>query len=819
MHGFGGFIWRSRRWLAQGVVIAGLIQGTTAIASAPGGVEARVDALMERLTLEQKVAQMIQGEIRHMTPADVRRYGIGSVLNGGGAFPNNDQHASVDDWLGLADAYYRASVDRSEGNAGIPIIWGTDAVHGHNNVVGATLFPHNIGLGAARDPELAADIAAATAREVKATGIDWIFAPTVAVAQDYRWGRTYESYGADPDLVASYAGPVVNAIQTQGVLATAKHFIGDGGTRGGEDQGDTRLDLVTLLQQHGSGYIAAIGADVGSVMASFNSWNGDKVHGHKQLLTNVLKEQMGFDGFVVSDWNGHGQIPGCTNDQCAQAFNAGVDMVMVPKAWKPLLGNTIAQVRDGLIPMARVDDAVRRILRVKLRLGLMTRGLPSEEAVNFAGAVGDPSHRQLARKAVRRSLVLLKNEGQVLPLDPAGRYLVVGEAANDIGWQSGGWTISWQGTGTDRNDFPGATSIVDGIRSAVATSGGAVVTDKTLVDQHSVDAVIMVFGESPYAEGQGDIDSLAWQQRSRRDFKALEDYRELGVPVISVFVTGRPRWVNAEINASDAFVVAWLPGSEGGGIADLLVQNRGAAPTYDFTGRLPFAWPNQDVNPEDPLAPVREAAFSIGYGLSLEDDVVVASLPETAVAEPRSSEWKLFAGGLRDPWKMVTVAVDGSQGPGRALIGAEPRRGITVTSFDYRVQEDARRIVWPGTAMETLQIRGEQPVDLSKWLVRGGVLELEIRIDEAPAEAVKIAMLCAPPGCGGTLDASSVLSRITNGWQRLAIPLACFDEAGTDIERVTAPLHIATAGRMVLDIAGAEIREQASATATVWCPQ
>jgi beta-glucosidase len=791
-------------------------------------LEARVDALLDSLTLEQKVAQMIQGEIRHMTPEDVRRYGIGSVLNGGGAFPNNDQHASVKDWLDLADAYHQASVDTSLGGAGIPIIWGTDAVHGHNNVIGATLFPHNIGLGAARDPQLAANIAAATAREVKATGIDWIFAPTVAVAKDYRWGRTYESYGADPALVAAYAGPVVQAMQEVGVLATAKHFIGDGGTWGGEDQGDTRVDLPTLLTEHGTGYWAAIDADVGTVMASFNSWNGVKVHGDKRLLTDVLKQDMGFDGFVVSDWNGHGQIPGCSNQQCAQAINAGVDMIMVPKAWLPLLRNTIKQVQSGEIPESRIDDAVRRILRVKLRMGLMTRGLPSERASGLSGAIGSDSHRALARDAVRRSMVLLKNEARVLPLDPGGRYLVAGVAADDIGRQSGGWTITWQGTGTDREDFPGATSILDGIRAAVSVAGGEVITEQVWQEQGfgqkqpRLDAVIMVFGEAPYAEGQGDIDSLAWQQRDRRDLKVLAKYRELGVPVVSVFVTGRPRWVNAEINASDAFVVAWLPGSEGAGIADLLIQDR-EQPRYDFAGRLPFAWPDHDVNPADVNAPVEAAAFPVGYGLSLEEDAAITALSETAMGKPKATEWVLFAGSVHEPWRMLAVGPDGKPAPVGPAGAHAIDHNLSVSAFDYRLQEDARRIVWPGTGHHALQIGSETPADLSKWLVRGGVLEIELRLMKRPTESVQVAMFDAGANQGadasGVLDATDAFMALEERWQRLAIPLACFDEWGTDIERVTTPLHIATAGDMVLDIARAAVREKASPAATVWCPQ
>ncbi len=285
--------------------------GDQASSLAENDSEKAARALLETLSLEQKVGQMIQGEIAHVTPDDLRKYGLGSVLNGGGSFPEGDKNASIDDWVALADAYYLSSIDTSEGSAGIPVIWGTDAVHGHNNVVGATIFPHNIGLGAAGDPALVAAISGATAREVKATGIDWIFAPTVAVARDYRWGRTYESYSSDPELVASYAGGMVEAMQAEGIVATTKHFVGDGGTFAGIDRGDTRLPLDVLINEHGAGYKPAIAAGVQTVMASFNSWNGEKVHGNRELLTDVLRGDLGFDGFVVSDWNGIGEVVGC----------------------------------------------------------------------------------------------------------------------------------------------------------------------------------------------------------------------------------------------------------------------------------------------------------------------------------------------------------------------------------------------------------------------------------------------------------------------------------------------------------------------------
>lgn len=384
-------------------------------------LETRVQALLASLTLEQKVAQMIQPEIRDITVDDMRTYGFGSYLNGGGSFPNGNKHSKPEDWIDLAEKMYQASVDDSVDGTRIPTMWGTDAVHGHNNVIGATLFPHNIGLGAANNPELIEKIANVTATEVMVTGIDWVFAPTVAAARDDRWGRTYESYSEDPAIIKSYSRAIVRGLQgvpgkdflsDNRVISTVKHFIGDGGTVGGDDQGDNIDSETDLANIHGAGYVGGLEAGAQSVMASFNSWHGKKVHGSKYLLTDVLKDTMGFDGFVVGDWNGHGQIEGCTNWDCPQAALAGLDMYMVPTdAWKPLYENLIAQVKSGVIPMSRIDDAVTRILRVKMRAGLFEKPSPAQR--EYSGRmelIGHPEHRKVASQAVRESLVLLKKD-------------------------------------------------------------------------------------------------------------------------------------------------------------------------------------------------------------------------------------------------------------------------------------------------------------------------------------------------------------------------------------------------------------------------
>lgn len=396
-------------------------------------VEQQLDILLASMTMEQKVAQIIQPEIGYLSVAQMRKYGFGSYLNGGNSAPYGQKQADAKTWLRYADEMYAASVDSSQDGSSIPTIWGTDAMHGHSNVYGATLFPHNIGLGAARDAELIHRIGQATAKEVAATGIEWMFAPTVAVVRDDRWGRTYESFSEHPDIVAAYAGPMVTGVQGEigetfltdyHRIATAKHFVGDGGTENGIDRGDTVSTEQQLRDIHAAGYYTAIAAGVQSVMASFNSWNGKRVHGDHYLLTEVLKQQMGFDGFVISDWNAHKFVDGCNLEQCEAAFNAGVDVMMVPEHFEAFYHNTLQQVKSGVISAARLDDAVRRFLRAKIRWGVFSRGKPSSRPESNPQWFNAPEHRLLAREAVRKSLVLLKNKNNILPLSPKSKCLL-----------------------------------------------------------------------------------------------------------------------------------------------------------------------------------------------------------------------------------------------------------------------------------------------------------------------------------------------------------------------------------------------------------
>ena len=610
-------------------------------------IEARIKQLLGQLTLEQKVAQMTQADIRSVTPEDVRKFRLGSILNGGGAWPANNKHSAIADWVALADRFYDASMDTSGGAPAIPIMWGVDAVHGHGNVIGATLFPHNIGLGAAHDPDLIERIGEITAREVRATGHDWTFAPTVTVPRDDRWGRTYEGYSEDPEIVRAYAGRMIRGLQGAGgkssfldasrILATAKHFIGDGGTEGGVDRGDNRATERELLDIHAQGYLTALQAGVQTVMVSYNSWQGWKLHGQHALITDVLKTQLGFDGLVVSDWDGIDDVQGCSKDKCPQAVNAGIDLFMVPTEWKAFIANTVAGVKVGDIPEARIDDAVTRILRVKLRAGLFEKGRPSSRQLsNKSGLIGAPEHRAVAREAVRKSLVLLKNTKNLLPLKRNLKVLVAGDGADDIGKQCGGWTITWQGTENTNVDFPGATSIFEGIRHTVASAGGTATFSVDGASDSRPDIAIVVFGENPYAEWFGDLTSLDYQSGGAAltwrdtegqaaakvdadsDLALLRRLRERGIPVVSVFLTGRPLVINPELDASDAFVVAWLPGTEGGGVADVLFRKENGQLNHAFTGRLSFSWPRDATQTTLNRTNATQATplFPYGFGLT-----------------------------------------------------------------------------------------------------------------------------------------------------------------------------------------------------------
>lgn len=748
--------------------------------------EAAIDTLIAKMTVEQKVGQLVQGDISTITPKDLETYPLGSILAGGNSGPNGNERSSAADWAKLVGEFRAVSLRPQANGVAIPIIFGVDAVHGHNNIPGATLFPHNIGLGAARDPELIQRIGAVTAAEIAGSGIEWTFAPTLAVPQDLRWGRSYEGYAADPKLIADYAkamvlglqGPLVagKTVDATHVAATAKHFLADGGTFEGKDQGDARIDEQELIAKHALGYPAAIDAGTLTVMASFSSWQGVKHHGNKGLLTDALKDKMGFAGFVVGDWNGHGQVAGCSVTDCAQSINAGLDMFMAPDSWKGLYETTLAQAKDGRISAARLDDAVRRILRVKYKLGLFDAGHGSRGDL---AAVGAPAHLEVAREAVAKSLVLLKNNGSVLPIKPGAKLLVAGPGADNMAMQSGGWTISWQGTDVTHADFPNGQTIWEALNKAVGEAGGKATLSADGSFAEKPDVAIVVFGEEPYAEFQGDVPTLDYQPAEAKDLATLRKLKAAGIPVVALFLSGRPLFTNPEINAADAFVAGWLPGSQAVGIADVLVAGKDGKTARGFTGKLPFAWP------ADARSPVEKPQFAVGYGLAYGDKTAVPQLSEAPgvdIAGMLNVE-KYFSGGrAQAPWTLSIVDAGGSRQVGSASVDSS--YGLLRTrSVDVKAQEDGKSFVWSGPA--SFNLSGPN-ADLSRQLNNSFALRLDWRVDAVGQGPVRIAL------GGATFDISAMVSGAPKGQvSTIKLPLRCFADAGADLTRVAQAVTLA----------------------------
>ncbi len=790
-------------------------------------LERKVNALLAEMTLEQKVGQLIQGDITTLTPADLRRYPLGSVLNGGNSKPGGNTLAPPAAWLALANRFYLASRARSHGPHPIPEIWGIDAVHGNNDVYGATVFPQNIGLGAAHDPALMRLIGEATAEEVRAIGLDWTFGPTLAVVSDDRWGRTYESYSQDPKIVREYAREMVLGLQgqpgtahfldAQHVIATPKHYLGDGGTHG-VDQGDNTESETTLRDVDAAGYPVAIEAGAQSVMVSFSSWQGVKMVGNYGLLTEVLKGRWHFDGFTVGDWNAQGQLPGCTDASCPQAIDAGLDVFMAPDDWKPLYANTLEQVRSGQIPRSRLDDAVKRVLRVKLRDHVFEEGPPASRplAGDFE-LLGSPAHRAIARRAVRESLVLLKNEDHLLPLKPRERVLVAGDGADNIPKQCGGWTLTWQGTGTSNKDFPHGESIWQGIQQAVHAAGGEAELSPDGTFKRKPDVAIVVYGENPYAEFQGDVPNLAFSPGNDTDLELLERLRAAGIPVVSVFLSGRPLWVNPELNASNAFVAAWLPGSEGEGVADVLFRKPSGAVGYDFRGRLSFSWPRTplEFGRDTPGKPL----FPVGYGLHDASNGNLPTLPEASglPAAAVVDRNLFFASGRTGSGWHWAVADDAGASPVPHGIGTSDSRRLTLTAIDKTKQEDSRQLRWSGTGQATAEISGATPINLTRQTNGQLALGFDYLVEEAPSAAVMLGMGCGA-SCAGTIAITRALESAPRGqWRHLDVPLACFASAGEDMSRVWTPFELQTTGKLTLGIAN--IRLESGAAGAVACPR
>ncbi|MBA0339223.1 glycoside hydrolase family 3 protein [Stenotrophomonas maltophilia] len=788
-------------------------QVTWPLAADPA-LEKRITDLMAGMTVEEKVGQLVQGDIASLTPDDVRRYRLGSILAGGNSDPGGRYDASPAEWLALADAFYDASMDTSKGGKAIPLLFGIDAVHGQSNIIGATLFPHNIGLGATRNPELLRKIGGITALETRVTGMEWTFAPTVAVPQDDRWGRSYEGYSESPEVVASYAGAMVEGLQGRvgtpefldgrHVIASVKHFLGDGGTTDGKDQGDTRISEPDLVRIHAAGYPPAIAAGAQTAMASFNSVNGEKMHGHRHYLTDVLKGRMNFGGFVVGDWNGHGQVKGCTTTDCPATINAGLDMAMASDSWKGFYETTLAAVKDGRITPQRLDDAVRRILRVKFRLGLFEAGRPSTRAVGGQFAlIGAPAHRAVARQAVRESLVLLKNQNGVLPLSPKQRILVAGDGANDVGKQAGGWTLNWQGTGTTRKDFPNADSIYEGIARQARAAGGEAVL--AVDGRYAVkpDVAVVVFGEDPYAEFQGDRPTLAYKPGNETDLALLKRLKADGIPVVAVFLSGRPLWVNREINAADAFVAAWLPGSEGAGIADVLLRGSDGRVQHDFKGKLSFSWPrtatqyanNVGQKDYDPL-------FAFGFGLTYADNGDLAALPEASgVTGSEGATGVFFARGDAGPGMALRLEQAAGQGLTVTRVpDALPDDRLKITGVDHLAQEDGRRLAWSGKGEAVAALQSHTALDLQRESNGDLMLLTTLRVDAAPEGEAWLSVGCGV-GCSARIAIGPSLAALPQGqWKRVGVPLKCLAKAGAKLDAIDRPWSVVTADAMTISV-------------------
>jgi beta-glucosidase len=582
--------------------------------------DTRAKALLAKMTLAEKIGQMTQPDQLFIKDrADIEKYFFGSVLSGGDSDPKTN---TVEDWGAM---YEDIQAHALKTRLKIPLLYGVDAVHGHSNVIGAVIFPHHVGLGATRDAKLVEQIGRLTALEVRATGINWAFAPCVAVPRDERWGRAYEGYGEDPTLVAELGEAEVRGMQgpnlsaPTSVLACAKHYVGDGGTAlgtgipnasepGGHyplDQGDTQLSEADLRRVHMQGYVTAIRAGVASIMPSYSSWNGEKVSGDKRLMTDILKKELGFEGFLISDYNALDELPGDVSAQIERSINAGMDMVMVPERYVRFMETLTALVKDGKVPMSRIDDAVTRILRVKFAMGLMEPGKSFKVDKQFLDAFGGASHRAVARQAVRESIVVLKNEHNALPLArTAKRIHVAGVSANDLGDQCGGWTIKWQG----QSGSPTAGTTVLGAIQQIAGPNVKVTYSQDGTGADGADVAVVVVGETPYAEMLGDRRDLSLSERDR---STIANAKKAGIPVVIVLFSGRPLIINDALEQADAFVAAWLPGTEGLGVADVLFGD------YKPSGKLPVSWPRSMTQiPINVGDATYDPLFPYGFGLT-----------------------------------------------------------------------------------------------------------------------------------------------------------------------------------------------------------
>lgn len=596
-------------------------------------IEDRVNDLLSQMTLDEKVGQMLQDERGNSSTGSwIKNLFLGSVLSGGGSVPSNN---SPTGWVNMYNLFQDSALAT---RLKIPIIYGIDAVHGHNNAYGAVIFPHNIGMGCTRDSNLLTECTRITAMEVRATGLNWTFSPCIAVPRDIRWGRTYEGFGETPELQKTMAYAAVKGYQGDSlgtpyhILACAKHFVGDGGTTGGINEGNTQISEALLRQIHLPGYIRAIEAGVGSVMISYSSWNGVLCHSNKYLITDVLKTELGFNGFVVSDWHGIDNVSSDLETSVETSVNAGIDMIMEPDYSNQIILYLKDLVNKGKISQDRINDAVKRILTVKFKLGLFEHPYASLALVD---SFGNDYHRSVARKAVRESQVLLTNKNNLVPLSKSAKILVAGARADDIGSQCGGWTLTWQGqTG---NVIPG-TSILTAIMQVCGSENVSYSEDGSFI--YSADVAVVVVGENPYAEGAGDNTSLGL---SSTDVNVINNVKKLNIPYVVILLSGRPLMMESIIYNANAFIASWLPGTEAEGITDVLFGD------YPFTGTLSHTWPtsisqvplNYGDSPYNPL-------FPYGYGLSETGPLSIAALNSGVTIYPNPAKDRISIMGIQN---------------------------------------------------------------------------------------------------------------------------------------------------------------------------
>ncbi len=572
-------------------------------------INKKADEMIEMMNIDEKIGQMTQIDQRFLdTITDISTYSIGSLLSGGGSHPQVNEPQA---WLDMYNKYQSESL---KSRLQIPLIYGIDAVHGHNNVYGATIFPQNIGLGATNNPDLIYKISEATSIEVAATGIDWTFAPCLSSPEDYRWGRTYEGFSSDPKRVEKLGEAAILGYQNaetnsgKNIVACAKHFIGDGNTqfgtgmRGLVDRGNTDMSVEELKLKLIPKYQAAVDANVQTVMASYNSWNGVKCHASKELLTEILKIEMGFKGFVISDWQGIDEIPGDYKSDIITSINAGIDMVMVSgqaQPYKKFMRLLKESIKEGSITMERIDDAVKRILKVKLGNGLFDNPLVANDALS---TIGSDDHRKIARQAVRESVVLLKNK-DIIPISKEVNKLVIsGRGADNLGMQCGGWTIDWQG---GQGDITVGTTILEGIKNSVSDQTKIIYSKDALdIDDSNGDLAIVVIGEDPYTEFFGDRNDLDLMDE---DLTTIENLKNKGYKVVVLLISGRPMNISDHIENWDAFAAIWLPGTEGDGVSDILFGD------FKSSGTLSYPWP---INTENGANAAKDdLLFNIGFGL------------------------------------------------------------------------------------------------------------------------------------------------------------------------------------------------------------